>query len=50
MKKERKLRLNKNFHPCEVNENEELCPNGIFVFNISRIILHNSPIKPSAIG
>ena len=40
MKKERKLRLNKNFHPCEVNENEELCPNGIFVFNISRIIEH----------
>ncbi|TSA38196.1 MAG: hypothetical protein D4R64_03990 [Porphyromonadaceae bacterium] len=40
MKKERTLRLNKNFIPCIAYENEEIYPNGIFHFNISRILEH----------
>ena len=40
MKKERTLRLNKNFIPCDAYENEEIYPNGIFHFNISRILEH----------
>ena len=40
MKKERTLKLNKDFIPCDVFENEEIYPNGIFHFNISRILEH----------
>lgn len=40
MKKERTLKLNKNFIPCDVFENEEYYPNGVFVFNVTRIIEH----------
>jgi len=40
MKKERTLRLDKNFTPCDVFENEGYYPNGVFVFNITRIIEH----------
>ncbi|MFA5816594.1 MAG: ParB N-terminal domain-containing protein [Bacteroidales bacterium] len=40
MKKIRILRLNKNYIPCIAYENEEIYPNGIFHFNISRIIEH----------
>ncbi len=40
MKKERTLKLNKNFVPCDVFENEEYYPNGVFVFNVTRIIEH----------
>jgi hypothetical protein len=36
----RKLKLNKNFVPCEVSENEEMFRLGIFEFNISRILEH----------
>jgi len=34
----RKLKPNPDYEPCTVREGEELFPNGIFVFNISRII------------
>lgn len=34
----RKMKPNPNYEPCTVREGEELFPNGIFVFNISRII------------
>lgn len=40
MKKERTLKLNKNYIPCDACENEEIYPNGIFHFNISRILEH----------
>lgn len=32
-----KLRLNKRFQPCPVEPEDELYPNGIFVFNITRL-------------
>ncbi len=38
MLKERTLKLNINFIPCELQEDEECYPNGIFRFNISRIV------------
>lgn len=34
----RKLKKNKNFSPCKVGDNDELFPNGIFEFNISKLI------------
>ena len=34
----RKMKPNPDYEPCTVREGEELFPNGIFVFNISRII------------
>lgn len=40
MKNERTLKLNKDFIPCDAYENEEIYPNGIFHFNISRILEH----------
>jgi hypothetical protein len=40
MKNRRTLKLNKDFIPCEAYENEEIYPNGIFHFNISRILEH----------
>jgi len=33
-----KLRLNRNFRPCFVDRGEELFANGIFVFNITRLL------------
>jgi len=40
MKNGRTLKLNKDFIPCDACENEEIYPNGIFHFNISRILEH----------
>ncbi len=40
MTKDRTLKLIKNYTPCPALENDELFPNGIFVFNISKIIEH----------
>lgn len=40
MERNRILSLNKNYTPCPAVENDELYPNGIFVFNISKIIEH----------
>lgn len=34
----KKFKLNQNFHPFPVNEGDELCPNGIFVFNITLLL------------
>ena len=42
MIRNRILSLNKNYTPCPAVENDELYPNGIFVFNISTIIEHIS--------
>ena len=33
-----KLEVNNDFVPCQPNDEDELFPNGIFVFNISKII------------
>ncbi|SDL25290.1 ParB N-terminal domain-containing protein [Natronincola ferrireducens] len=38
MNKCRKLKLMKNYVPCKAVENEEIFRNGIFNFNISRIL------------
>ena len=35
-----KLKLNKSFIPCPVVDNEEIFRNGIFEFNITRMIEH----------
>ena len=35
-----KLAANENFTPCQVNKGDELFPNGIFVFNITKMIEH----------
>jgi hypothetical protein len=40
MIRNRILRLNKYFTPCQTLENDETYRNGIFVFNISKIIEH----------
>lgn len=32
------LTVDENFFPCPVNEGDELFPNGIFVFNITRML------------
>ena len=34
----RKLKINKNFEPCSIDDGDELYPNGIFVFNITKIV------------
>ena len=34
----KKLKLDKNFTPCPVADGDELFPNGIFVFNITKMI------------
>lgn len=36
----KKLKLDKNFTPCPVADDDELFPNGIFVFNITKMIEH----------
>jgi hypothetical protein len=33
-----KLKLDKNFHPCPVEDGDEAYPNGIFEFNITRLL------------
>ena len=37
-----KLKLNKAFQPCLVDDDDELFPNGIFVFNVTKLIEHIS--------
>lgn len=38
--KSEKLKLDKNFMPCPVSDGDELFQNGIFLFNITKIIEH----------
>lgn len=45
MNNSRKLKIVKNYEPCLAFENEEIFRNGIFHFNISRIIDHISSGK-----
>ena len=33
----RKLKINKLFQPCVVDVNDELYPNGVFIFNITKL-------------
>ena len=33
----RKLKINKNFKPCAIDDEDEMYPNGIFVFNITKM-------------
>ena len=35
-----RLKANENFTPCPIKEGDELYPNGIFVFNITKMIEH----------
>lgn len=35
-----KLKLHRNFTPCPSEPGDELYPNGIFVFNVTRLIAH----------
>ena len=35
-----KLKIDKKFQPCEVDDDDEMFPNGIFVFNITKLIAH----------
>ena len=35
-----KLKANESFTPCPVNKGDELFPNGIFVFNITKMLEH----------
>lgn len=35
-----KLKLRKSFKACEVDDNDELYPNGIFVFNVTKLLGH----------
>jgi len=34
----KKINASKNFKPCEIEDNDEYFPNGIFVFNITKMI------------
>ena len=49
----RSLKINPDFRPCPTQEGDELYPNGIFVFNISRMLEYlqsnASGIAPSEI-
>jgi hypothetical protein len=40
-----RLKVNKDFRPCLISEGDELFPNGIFVFNITKMLefIKNSP-------
>ncbi|GAB6152907.1 hypothetical protein JCM17380_16570 [Desulfosporosinus burensis] len=40
MNKSRKLKLDNNYIPIPTNKGDEIYPNGIFNFNISRILEH----------
>jgi hypothetical protein len=48
------LELDNNFNPCPSVEGDELFPNGIFVFNISRMLgyIHDNPdlIMPEVVA
>ncbi len=50
-----KLKLDKNFTPCPVADDDELYPNGIFVFNITKLIEYvrsnegNMPVEDVAV-
>jgi len=35
-----KLKADKKFQPCEVDDDDELYSNGIFVFNITKLLAH----------
>ena len=35
-----KLKLNRNFQPCTAEPDDEFYPNGIFLFNISRLLAY----------
>jgi len=40
----RKIKINHNFEPCKVDDGDEVYPNGIFIFNITKMyeyINHN---------
>jgi hypothetical protein len=41
----KKLKVDRNFIPCAVSGDDELYPNGIFVFNITKMIeyIHDHP-------
>ncbi len=41
----KRLKLDKNFIPCLVDDNDEMYPNGIFEFNITKMIeyIKNNP-------
>jgi len=43
--KPKKLKINKNFAPCKANVGDELFPNGIFEFNITKMLefIKNNP-------
>ncbi len=53
-KKSRLLTIDKNFKPAPMDEGDELYPNGIFVFNITRMIEylkgHQAEIVPEIIS
>jgi len=38
LKSSEKLKANENFIPCPINNGDELYPNGIFVFNITKML------------
>ena len=38
LKSAKKLKVNDNFIPCPTKKGDELYPNGIFVFNITKMI------------
>ena len=41
----KKLEVDESFEPCPVMDGDELCPNGIFVFNITKMkeFIHSRP-------
>jgi len=44
-----KLKLNRKFVPCQVDPDDEMFPNGIFVFNVTKLLAHvqaNAPKFP----
>lgn len=47
MMKQKRLKIDKNFKPCPADEEEEVYANGIFHFNISKMIpyIQNNPDK-----
>ena len=47
----RKLKIDKHFTPCQVDDDDELYPNGIFVFNITKMTeyIRNSNITCEAV-
>lgn len=47
MRKSRKLKTEKNFTPCKENGGDEIFRNGIFRFNITRILedIHSGKLK-----